>query len=202
MKENIESVKSVIKEYKFLFKMLRLKDTYNSKVKEKLMKDLKMTNTFAVPKIKKTVINVGVGESIINKKAVEKVQEQIEQIAGQKSVVTLARKSVAAFKIRKGLPIGVKVTLRGDRMYLFLDKLISIVIPRLRDFRGISPKSIDQHGNLNIGFTEQTIFPEIEYDKIDKIRGLEVTIVTTAKDKEQGKKLFEMMGIPFHKDTI
>jgi len=179
--------------------MSRLKDNYNSKVKEKLMKDLKMANIFAVPKIKKAVINVGVGESIINKKAIEKVQEQIEQIAGQKSVVTLARKSVAAFKIRKGLPIGVKVTLRGERMYMFLDKLINIVIPRLRDFRGISPKSIDQHGNLNIGFTEQTIFPEIEYDKIDKIRGLEITIVTSAKDKEKGKKLFEMMGIPFTK---
>src|SRR3990167_2350573 len=179
--------------------MSRLKDNYNSKVKEKLMKDLKMVNIFAVPKIKKTVINVGVGESIINKKAIEKVQEQIEQIAGQKSVVTLARKSVAAFKIRKGLPIGVKVTLRGERMYMFLDKLINIVIPRLRDFRGISPKSIDQHGNLNIGFTEQTIFPEIEYDKIDKIRGLEITIVTSAKDREHGRELFSMLGVPFTK---
>ena len=179
--------------------MARLKDKYNSEVKEKLMKELKLDNIHAVPRVIKVAINVGVGEALVNKKAIQNVQEQIELIAGQKSVVTLARKSIAAFKIRKGVPIGVKVTLRGERMYLFLDKLINIVIPRLRDFRGILSKSIDQHGNLNIGFTEQTIFPEIEYDKIDKIRGLEITIVTTAKNIQSGKKLFEMLGIPFNK---
>ncbi|OGK13457.1 50S ribosomal protein L5 [Candidatus Roizmanbacteria bacterium RIFCSPLOWO2_01_FULL_38_12] len=179
--------------------MARLKDKYNSEVKEKLMKELKLDNIYAVPRVIKVAINVGVGEALVNKKAIHNVQEQIELIAGQKSVVTLARKSIAAFKIRKGVPIGVKVTLRGERMYLFLDKLINIVIPRLRDFRGILSKSIDQHGNLNIGFTEQTIFPEIEYDKIDKIRGLEITIVTTAKNIQSGKKLFEMLGIPFNK---
>src|SRR3989344_865635 len=199
MIKNIECVKNVIREYKLNNLMARLKDKYNSEVKEKLMKELKLDNIHAVPRVIKVAINVGVGEALVNKKAIQNVQEQIELIAGQKSVVTLARKSVAAFKIRKGVPIVVKVTLRGERMYLFLDKLINIVIPRLRDFRGILSKSIDQHGNLNIGFTEQTIFPEIEYDKIDKIRGLEITIVTTAKNIQSGKKLFEMLGIPFNK---
>ena len=167
--------------------MSRLKDLYNKEIKKKLQDEFKIQNGFAVPGIEKAVVNVGVGEAVANKKAIEHVCEQIELITGQKTVITKARKSIAAYKIRKGLAIGVKVTLRGEKMYAFLDKLINIVIPRLRDFRGITPTAVDQHGNLNLGFTEQTIFPEIEYDKIDKIRGLEVTIVTNMKDREQGR---------------
>ena len=153
----------------------------------------------AVPRIIKIAINVGAGEAVTNKNVIEKIQEQISTIAGQKSIITKARTSVSAFKIRKGLAIGVKVTLRGKRMYHFLEKLIRIVIPRMKDFRGISESNIDQNGNFNIGFPEQIIFPEIDFDKIDKIRGLQVTVVTNAKNKEKGKKLFEMLGIPFKK---
>ncbi|MFA9288820.1 MAG: 50S ribosomal protein L5 [Weeksellaceae bacterium] len=181
--------------------MSLLQDQYNKEIKQQLMKDLGIKNEFAVPRVLKVVVNVGVGEALTNKKAIEHVQEQISQITGQKTVVTKARKSIAAFKIRKGYPIGVKVTLRGAKMYAFLDKLLNIVIPRLRDFRGINDTSVDGHGNLNLGFTEQTIFPEIEYDKIDRIRGLEVTIVTTAKDQKSGRKLFELVGVPFKKDN-
>ena len=161
------------------------------------MGELKITNPMAVPRILKVVLNVGAGEAVTSKGVIEKIQEQITLIAGQKAVVTKAKKSVSAFKIRMGQPIGVKVTLRGKRMYHFIEKLITIVIPRLRDFRGISESTVDQHGNLNLGFTEQTIFPEIEFDKIDKIRGLQVTVVTNALDKEKGKKLFTLLGVPF-----
>ena len=178
---------------------MTFKDHYNQEIKKKLMVELKLKNTMEAPKPLKVVLNVGAGEAVTSKGVLEKVQEQLATISGQRPVQTHARMSISAFKIRKGLPIGVKVTMRGRSMWEFLEKLTKIVIPRLRDFRGISPKSIDQHGNLNIGFTEQTIFPEIEYDKIDKIRGLEITIVTSAKDKEKGKKLFEMMGVPFTK---
>lgn len=153
----------------------------------------------AVPKITKVVINVGAGEAVQNKNVLDKIQEQIGWISGQKPIITKARKSVSAFKIRKGLPIGAKVTLRGFAMYEFLQKLISIVMPRMRDFRGIDDSVIDSYGNMNLGFTEQTLFPEIEFDRIDKSRGLQVTIVTTATTKEQGKKLFEAFGIPFKK---
>lgn len=179
--------------------MTRLKDRYNSEIKEQIMKEFSIKNPFSVPNIAKAVINVGVGEAVDNKKAIENVQKQIELITGQKTVVTKAKQSIAAYKIRKGLAIGVKVTLRGEKMYYFIDKLVTIVIPRLRDFRGISHSSVDQHGNLNLGFSEQTIFPEIEYDKIDKIRGLEVTIVTTTKNRDHSKRLFELLGVPFQK---
>ena len=179
--------------------MIRLKDQYNNQVKGQLAKEFEINNLFTVPFIQKTIVNVGVGEAVINKKAIEHVREQVELITGQKTVITKARKSIAAYKIREGLAIGVKVTLRGEKMYLFLDKLINIVIPRLRDFRGITPSSVDQHGNLNLGFTEQTIFPEIEYDKIDKIRGLEVTVVTSTKNRDHGKRLFELLGVPVKK---
>lgn len=181
---------------------MSFKDFYNNEGKKKLKAELKLKNIMEVPKPLKIVVNVGAGEAVSNKNVLEKIQEQLALITGQKAVVTLARKSVSAFKIRKGLAVGVKVTLRGERMYNFLEKLVKIIIPRLRDFRGISEKSVDPHGNLNIGFTEQTIFPEIEFDKIDKIRGLEVTVVTNAKDKNKGKKLFELMGIPFKKSEI
>ena len=178
---------------------MSFKDYYNQEVAPKLTKDLGVKNLMAVPKIIKIAINVGAGEAVTNKNVIEKIQEQISTIAGQKSIITKARTSVSAFKIRKGLAIGVKVTLRGNRMYHFLEKLIRIVIPRLKDFRGIPDSNIDQNGNLNIGFPEQIIFPEIDFDKIDKIRGLQVTVVTNAKNKEKGKKLFEMLGIPFKK---
>lgn len=166
-------------------------------MKERLTKELSLTNPMLVPRIQKVILNVGVGENVINKKAVDHVQEQLTQIAGQKAVITHARKSISAFKIRKGFPIGVKVTLRGQRMQFFLQKLTNIILPRVRDFKGIPESSVDANGNLNIGFQEQTIFPEIEYDKIDRIRGLQVTVVTSARNKEEGRKLFEVMGIPF-----
>jgi len=158
-----------------------------------------LKNVMEAPRILKIVLNVGVGEAVSNKNVLDKVVEQLTTISGQKPVVTRARKSVSAFKIRKGLPIGVKVTLRNERMFSFLEKLVRIVIPRLRDFRGIQEKNVDQNGNLNLGFTEQTIFPEIDFDKVDKIRGLEVTIVTNARDHQRGKKLFELLGVPFKK---
>ncbi len=180
---------------------MSFKDFYNSEIKNKLKDELKLKNLMEVPGVVKIVINVGAGEAVASKNVLEKVQEQISLISGQKPVITKAKKSISAFKIRKGLPIGVKVTLRNEKMYSFLEKLIKIVIPRLRDFRGISEKSIDQNGNLNLGFTEQTIFTEIDFDKIDKIRGLEVTLVTNARSHEKGKKLFEVLGIPFKVNT-
>lgn len=181
------------------FKNMKLQDFYNQELKKKLMTEIKINNIMAVPKPIKIVINVGAGEAISSKGVLDKIREQVSAITGQKPIITKARVSVSAFKLRKGTPVGVKVTLRGKKMMSFLEKLIKIIIPRLRDFRGISEKSVDQHGNLNIGFSEQTIFPEIEFDKIDKIRGLEVTVVTNAKKHENGKKLFELLGIPFKK---
>lgn len=174
------------------------KDYYNQEVKNKLKDELKIGNAMAVPKVEKIVINVGAGEAATNKAVLEKIQEQLGLITGQRPVVTKARKAVSAFRIRKGLPIGVKVTLRGKKMYYFLEKLIKIVIPRIRDFKGVPENSVDSGGNLNLGFTEQIIFPEVDYDKIDKIRGLQVTIVTNARSYEEGKKLFETLGIPFN----
>src|SRR3989338_7073210 len=178
---------------------MTLKKYFNTEVKKKLVQELKLKNPMEIPSIRKIVLNVGAGEAVASKGVLPKIQEQIMMIAAQKPVITKAKKSVSAFKIRKGLAIGVKVTLRGERMYSFLEKLIKVVIPRLRDFRGIDDKSIDQNGNLNLGFPEQTIFPEIDFDKIDKIRGLEVTVVTNARNKDKGKKLFELLGIPFKK---
>jgi large subunit ribosomal protein L5 len=181
---------------------MNFKDFYQKEIKEKLMKELAIKNPFAVPKVEKIVINVGAGEAVQNKNVLEKIQEQIGLISGQKPIITKARKSISAFKIRKGLPIGVKLTLRGKRMYHFLEKLVKIVIPRIRDFRGIAESALDQHGNLNLGFPEQTIFPEIDFDKIDKIRGLQVTIVTSTNDRKSAKKLFEFLGIPFYGKKI
>lgn len=178
---------------------MTLKENYNQEVKSKLLSELKLKNVMETPKPVKVVLNVGAGEAVDSKSVIEKISEQLTQISGQKPVVTKARVSISAFKIRKGLPIGVKVTLRGEKMWSFLEKLIRIVIPRLRDFKGLNPSNVDGHGNLNIGFYEQTIFPEIEFDKIDKIRGLEVTVVTSARNYDQGRKLFELMGVPFKK---
>ncbi len=179
--------------------MSSFKEFFKTEVKPALMKELGLKNTLAVPNIVKIVLNVGAGEAVTNKGVIAKIQEQISIIAGQKAVVTKARKSVSAFKIREGLAIGVKVTLRGDRMFEFLQKFVTIVLPRLRDFKGIDDSSVDAHGNLNIGFTEQTLFPEIEYDKVDKLRGLQITVVTTAKDKKKGRLLFEKLGVAFKK---
>lgn len=178
---------------------MNFKDQYNQEIKSKLMKDLNVTNVMAVPKVIKIVLNVGAGEAVDNKNVLEKITEQLALISGQKAVITKARKSVSAFKIRRGLAIGAKVTLRGKRMYEFMEKLIKVVIPRIRDFRGLAASNVDQMGNLNIGFSEQTIFPEIEFDKVDKIRGIEVTLVTNARDRNRGLKLFEVLGIPFKK---
>ncbi len=178
---------------------MSFQEFYNQEVTKKLMDELKITNRMAVPKALKIVVNVGAGEAVVNKNVIEKIVEQMTLITGQKPVITKARKSVSAFKVRQGMPLGVKVTLRGKRMYEFLEKLIRIVIPRIRDFRGISETCVDQHGNFNIGFSEQTLFPEIEYDKIDKVRGLEVTVVTNARTNEKGRKLFETLGVPFKK---
>ena len=193
--KNLEFAKNVTAKYK----NMTFQEFCNQEIAEKLKKELNLKNIMAVPKLIKISINVGAGEAVTNKNVIEKIQEQMSTIAGQKSIITKARTSVSAFKIRKGLAIGVKVTLRGKRMYQFLEKMIKIVIPRLKDFRGVSESNIDQNGNLNIGFPEQIIFPEIDFDKIDKIRGLQVTVVTNAKSKEKGKKLFEMLGIPFKK---
>lgn len=178
---------------------MAFKDYYIKEVKKKLQDELKIANLMAIPGIEKIVLNVGAGEAATNKGVLEKIQEQLSLITGQKPIITKARKSVSAFRIRKGLPIGVKVTLRGKKMYYFLEKLIKIVIPRIRDFKGVRESSIDSGGNLNLGFTEQIIFPEVDFDKIDKIRGLQVTIVTKAKTHDEGKKLFETLGVPFKK---
>lgn len=178
---------------------MSFKEYYFQEVRPKLAKKMGLTNLMAVPQVVKIVVNVGAGEAVVNKGVLEKISEQISLITGQKPVITKARKAVSAFKIRKGFPIGVKVTLRREKMYHFLEKIIKIILPRLRDFRGVSIKSLDNSGNLNLGFREQIIFPEIDFDKIDKIRGLQVTIVTNAKDKNQAKLLFEELGIIFKK---
>jgi len=177
---------------------MEFKKYYQEKIKDRFTQ-MGMKNPMAYPKIVKIVINVGAGEAVANKGVLEKIQEQLASITGQKPIITKAKKSVSAFKIRKGLPIGVKVTLRGKKMFALLEKLVKIIIPRIKDFRGISETSLDKSGNLNIGFSEQTIFPEIDYEKIDKIRGLQITIVTNAQNKENGKMLFEAIGIPFKK---
>jgi large subunit ribosomal protein L5 len=154
-------------------------------------------NVMQVPKVEKLIINIGVGEAIQNPKALDAAVNDLTLIAGQKPIITKAKKSIAGFKLREGMSIGCKVTLRGERMYLFLDKLINIVLPRVRDFRGVSPQAFDGRGNYSLGIKEQTIFPEIEYDKIDKVRGMEVVIVTTAKTDEEARELLKSMGMPF-----
>jgi large subunit ribosomal protein L5 len=178
---------------------MTFKDQYNKEMKKQLMEELGIKNPMATPMPVKIVVNVGAGEALVNKNALTNISEQMKTITGQQPIITKARKSISAFKLRKGVPIGVKVTLRGDKMFHFLEKVIKVVMPRIRDFRGINDSNVDTHGNLNLGFTEQTLFPEIEFDKVDKIRGLEVTVVTNAKTKEQGLKLFEKLGVPFKK---
>jgi large subunit ribosomal protein L5 len=177
--------------------MARLKELYNAELAQKLKEDLGLDNVMAVPRITKITLNMGVGEALGDKKILEHAVSNLEQITGQKVVVTRARKSIAGFKVREGWPIGCKVTLRSERMYEFLDRLISISIPRIRDFRGMSPKSFDGRGNYSMGVTEQIIFPEIDYDKIDTIRGLDIAIATTAKTDEQGRALLAAFNFPF-----
>ncbi|NLM68646.1 MAG: 50S ribosomal protein L5 [Firmicutes bacterium] len=177
--------------------MARLKEYYRSEVVPALKERFNYANVMQVPKIEKVVVNIGVGEAVGDPKTLEAAVRDLETITGQKAIITKAKKSIAAFKIRDGMSIGCKVTLRGDRMYEFLDRLINIALPRIRDFRGVSSQSFDGRGNYNLGIREQLIFPEIEYDKVDKIRGLQVTIATTAKTDEEAFELLKLMGVPF-----
>jgi large subunit ribosomal protein L5 len=179
--------------------MNRLKERYQKEVVPALMKQLDIKNVMQVPRLQKVVVNVGMGEALDNPKAIDAAVADITAITGQKPVVTKATKSIANFKLREGRLIGVKVTLRGEKMWSFVDRLVNIVLPRVRDFRGISPDAFDGRGNYTLGLKEQLIFPEIEYDKIDKIRGLEITFVTTAVSDDQSSVLLEMLGMPFRK---
>ncbi len=177
--------------------MARLKDYYINSVVPALTKEFNYKNRMQVPKLEKIVVNMGVGEAIQNIKALESAVADLSQIVGQKPVITKAKKSIATFKLRQGMSIGCSVTLRGDRMYEFFDRLVNVTLPRVRDFRGISPKSFDGRGNFALGLKEQIIFPEIDYDKIDKIRGMNVVIVTSAKTDEEARQLLRLMGLPF-----
>lgn len=176
-----------------------LKEQYDSEIKPALQKQLGIDNVMDIPRIEKIVLNMGLGEAVQNPKIVDKASEELSFIAGQKAVVTRAKKSIATFKLREGMPIGTRVTLRRDRMYDFLAKLINIALPRVRDFRGVSPKGFDGRGNFSMGVTEHIIFPEIDYDKIDQIRGFNVTIVTTSKTDDGARALLEAIGMPFRK---
>jgi large subunit ribosomal protein L5 len=177
-----------------------MKERYQNEVAPALMRELKLSNVMEIPRIQKVVVNIGVGEAIDNAKLLDAAVADLNQITGQKPVVTKARLSIANFKLREGKPIGVKVTLRGERMWSFLDRLMNIALPRVRDFRGISADAFDGRGNYTLGLREQLVFPEIEYDKIDKLRGLEVTIVTTARTDEEGRALLLLLGMPFKKE--
>ncbi|MDO4539901.1 MAG: 50S ribosomal protein L5 [Syntrophomonadaceae bacterium] len=177
--------------------MANLKEQYKQDMIPKLMEHFQYKNVMQVPRLEKVIINIGVGEATQNPKALDGAVNDLTIICGQKPVITKARKSIAGFKLREGVPIGCKVTLRGERMYDFLEKLINIVLPRVRDFRGVSPQAFDGRGNYSLGIKEQTIFPEIDFDKIDKIRGMEVVIVTTAKTDEEARELLKCMGMPF-----
>lgn len=179
--------------------MSRLRELYNEKVAPQLQEKFKYSSPMQIPKIEKVVINVGAGEAKDNSKVISSILEDLATITGQKPVVCTARKSVANFKIREGMKIGAKVTLRGEKMYEFLDRFFNFALPQVRDFRGISPKSFDGRGNYNMGVKEQLIFPEIEYDKIDKIRGMDISISTTAKTDEEARELLTLMGAPFAK---
>ncbi len=179
--------------------MARLKDAYKATVAPALMKKFSYKSVMQIPKLEKIVINVGSGEARDNSKAIDSIMGDLAKITGQKPVVCKAKKSVANFKVREGMPVGVKVTLRGDRMYEFTDRLFNIALPRVRDFRGISPDSFDGRGNYAMGVKEQLIFPEIDYDKIDKVRGMDIIFVTTAKTDEEARELLDMLGAPFAK---
>ena len=179
--------------------MARLKDMYKEEVAPALMKKFEYKSVMQIPKIEKVVINVGCGEAKDNPKMIDAISNDIAQITGQKPITCKAKKSVANFKVREGMPIGVKVTLRGDRMYEFIDRLFNVALPRVRDFRGINPNGFDGRGNYSMGIREQLIFPEIEYDKVDKVRGMDIAFVTTAKTDEEARELITLMGAPFEK---
>ena len=179
--------------------MARLQDHYRSEVVPQLKKILGLNNVMQVPRVSKITLNMGVGEALVDRKLVNKAIDDMTLIAGQRAVMTRARKSVATFKVREGWPIGCKVTLRRDRMYEFLDRLVSVAIPRIRDFRGLNPKSFDGSGNFSMGIQEQIVFPEVDYDHIDTVRGMDITITTTARNNEQGLALLEAFKFPFKK---
>jgi large subunit ribosomal protein L5 len=177
--------------------MARLQNKYREEIVPALMKEFSYSNVMQVPELEKIVLNVGLGEAISNAKAIDAAVGDLQLITGQRPVVTRAKKSIAAFKLRAGMPIGAMVTLRGPRMYEFFDRLVSVTLPRIRDFRGVSPNAFDGRGNYTLGLQEQMAFPEIEYDKIDKTRGLELSVVTSAKTDEEGRRLLALLGLPF-----
>lgn len=176
----------------------RLKEKYLSEVRPALMKKFGYKNPMQVPKVEKVVINMGVGDATQNPKLLDAAVNDLAAIAGQRPVITRAKRSIAAFKVRAGVPIGCKVTIRGDRMYEFLDRLINVALPRVRDFRGVSADSFDGRGNYNLGLREQLIFPEVDYDKVEKVRGMDICITTTAKTDEEARELLRLLGVPFH----
>jgi large subunit ribosomal protein L5 len=175
----------------------RLKERYQKEVAPAIAKEFGIKNPMAIPRVRKVVLNMGMGEAIANAKILDTAADELRSITGQKPVITKAKKSIASFKLRQGMPIGVMVTLRGDRMYEFLDRLVSIALPRVRDFRGVSPKAFDGRGNYTIGVREQLIFPEIDFNKVDKLRGMNISIVTTARNDEQARALLKGLGMPF-----
>lgn len=180
--------------------MAGLKQRYREEIVPRLMELGGYKNVMEVPRVQKVVVGIGVGEAIQNARALESAERDLPAITGQKPIITRAKKSIAAFRLRTGMPIGLKVTLRKDRMYDFIERLLSVVLPRIREFRGVPRDSFDGRGNYTLGLREQTVFPEIDYDKIDKVRGLEVSIVTTAKTDEEGRLLLELLGMPFSRD--
>lgn len=182
--------------------MARLRELYQKELAPKLKQELQLKNTMQVPRIEKVVVNMGLGEAIQNIKVLESAVEELAMITGQKAVVTRAKRSIASFKLREDMPIGCMVTLRRDRAYEFVDRLINVALPRVRDFKGVSPKAFDGRGNYTLGIREQLIFPEIDFDKIDKVKGLNVTIVTTAQTDEEGRALLAGLGMPFRKQSV
>jgi large subunit ribosomal protein L5 len=177
----------------------RLREHYQNEIVPALQNEFQYRNIMEVPRLHKVVVNIGIGEAIQNAKALDNAVRDLSQITGQKPIVTRAKKSIAAFRVRTGMPVGVTVTLRGERMYEFLDRLVNTALPRLRDFRGVSTRAFDGRGNYTLGLREQLVFPEIDYDKIDKVRGLEVTIVTSARTDQEARRLLELIGMPFQR---
>jgi large subunit ribosomal protein L5 len=178
----------------------RLKDRYKAEIVPELMREFSFGNIMQVPHVEKVTLNIGLGEARENARAVETASADLATISGQKPVVTRAKRAISNFKIRENMPVGLAVTLRGDRMYEFLDRLLNVALPRIRDFHGVATKAFDGRGNFSLGLREQLIFPEIDYDKVDRIRGMQVNIITTAKNDEHGRRLLELMGMPFAKD--
>jgi large subunit ribosomal protein L5 len=180
--------------------MSELKEKYKKEVVPQMMKAFGYKNTMQVPRLEKIALNIGLGEAIQNAKAMEAAEGDLAAISGQHPVITRSKKSIAAFKLRAGMPIGLKVTLRGERMYQFFERLVNVTLPRMREFRGVPRNSFDGRGNYTLGFKEQTVFPEIDYDKIDRARGLEISIMTTAKSDDEGRQLLELLGVPFARE--